>query len=113
KTVLDLYQLKDTTTGAVQVYLTDIEQSGKVMGVLRKEFEQRGFELLAHDPNPFFAKFESVGGEDWTGQKLDLTTWDDEVSFLASIISGVDYVSYFLIAILIVIIVIGIMNTMW
>jgi hypothetical protein len=26
---------------------------------------------------PFFAKFDSVNRESWTGQKLDVTNWED------------------------------------
>jgi len=113
ETIQTLYQLRPETTGAVHVYIKDIEDSSRVMGLLRTEFEKRGFQLVPHESKPFFAKFETIQNEDWTGQKLDITAWDDEVSFLASIILGIDVVSYFLIGILIIIIVIGIMNTMW
>jgi ABC-type lipoprotein release transport system permease subunit len=58
-------------------------------------------------------KFPSVTREEWTGQKLDVTTWSEELGFLAYIINGLDFMSGLLISILIVIVVIGIMNTMW
>jgi putative ABC transport system permease protein len=113
KTVLDLYQLKPETTGAVMVYLDDIRRADEVMGILRAELPKAGYDLMPHDPQPFFVKFDPVSGEDWTGQKLDVTTWSDEVSFMAGIITGLNVVSVFLVIILLVIIVIGIMNTMW
>lgn len=113
KTILDLYQLKAETTGAVMVYLDDIRRADEVMGLLRQELPKRGYELMDHDPQPFFMKFDPVSGEDWTGQRLDVTTWADEVSFMAGIITGLNMVSVFLVIILLVIIVIGIMNTMW
>jgi putative ABC transport system permease protein len=83
------------------------------MAHLRGVLEKEGFVLMDHQPQPFFAKFETVSGEDWTGQKLDLTTWSDEVSFLDWVITGLNTLSFFLIGILVVIIAVGIMNTMY
>ena len=68
---------------------------------------------MDYNPNPFFFKFEDVQGEDWTGQKLDLTLWKDEVSFLSWVIIAFDTVTWFLTTILVAIITIGIMNAMW
>ena len=52
-------------------------------------------------------------GEDWTGQKLDVTWWQDEVSFLTWVLTAFDTVTWFLTLILVVIIAVGIMNAMW
>lgn len=112
QTILDLYQLRPDTSGAVMVYLEDIDQAEATMGLLRREFAARGYEVMDHDPQPFFAKFDVVAGEDWTGQRLDLTTWKDEVAFLTWVVVALDSISFFFIAVLVVIIVIGIMNTM-
>ena len=111
--ILDLYRLKPDTTGAVQVYLKDITKAGDVMDHLRKVFADKGFKVMDHEPNPFFMKFEKVAGEDWLGQKLDFTIWRDEVSFLTWVLSAVDSVSFFLIGVLLVIIIVGIMNSMY
>lgn len=112
-TILDLYRLKPDTTGAVQVYLKDIEKAPEVMDHLRKVFQDKGYTVMDHEPNPFFMKFEKVSGEDWLGQRLDFTIWRDEVSFLTWVLSAVNSVSFFLIAVLLVIIVVGIMNSMY
>lgn len=108
-----LYDLNDDTSGAIMVYFDDIEMAPEHMAKLRQVFEASGVPVMDHEPKPFFMKFEQLLGEDWTGQKLDLTTWDDEVSFLTWILTAVNSISYILIAILTVIIIIGIMNTMW
>lgn len=113
QTLLDLYQLNDRTTGALWVYLDDIDRSTEVMNQLRGVLDGAGYLLLDHDPNPFFFKFERVQGEDWFGQKLDLTIWKDEVSYVAWILAAFDSLSVFLTMILAVIIAIGIMNAMW
>jgi len=111
--VLDLYQLKPDTSGAVQIYLKDIDQAPQVMSKLREVLESGGYTLMEYQPAPFFAKFETVSGEDWIGQKLDLTTWSDEVEFLTWILTALDTISFSLVGILIMIIAVGVMNTMW
>jgi ABC-type lipoprotein release transport system permease subunit len=68
---------------------------------------------MTADPRAFWMKFQSVAREDWTGQKLDVTSWEDEISFMTWTLSALNGLSVVLILILIAIIVIGIMNTMW
>ncbi len=110
--ILELYQLQPDTTGAIQVYLDDVSRSAATMSHLREVLAKEGFTLMDHVPQPFFFKFDSVASEDWTGQKLDLTTWDDELSFLVWILTALDSISFTLVAILLAIIAIGILNTM-
>ena len=111
--VLDLYQLKSDTTGALQIYLKDIDRSKEVMSQVRAALEKENYSLMEYQAAPFFAKFESANGEDWIGQKIDLTIWEDEVDFLTWILTALDTVSFGLVAILVVIIAVGVMNTMW
>ncbi len=113
RVVLDLYDLSDQTTGALLIYLEDIDRSEEVMDTLRAAFLSEDYTLLEHQPEPFFAKFETVSGEDWTGQRLDLTTWEDEISFLTWIVTALDTIAFLLIGILAIIIAVGMMNTMW
>ena len=68
---------------------------------------------MEHDPQPFFMKFERVMGEDWTGQKIDLTIWQDEVRILTWVVTAIDTISFILVTLLVFIIGLGIMNTMW
>ncbi len=113
RTILDLYGLDDDTTGAVMLYLDDIDRAPQVMEALRAAYAEAGFDVMEHDPRPFFAKFQTVSGQDWTGQKIDITTWTDEVSFLVWVIAAIDSVSALLITILTIIIAVGIMNALW
>jgi putative ABC transport system permease protein len=110
--LLELYQLAESTTGSYMLYLDDIEQAKPVMAKLRTILSEAGYELMDYRPDPFFFKFEQVASEDWIGQRIDLTTWEDEVSFLTWILTALDTVSFSLIAILFAIIAIGIANTL-
>ncbi|MBI2373135.1 MAG: ABC transporter permease [Deltaproteobacteria bacterium] len=113
ETILEIYRLSPKVTGSIMVHLKDEAQSEAVMGHLREVFTNKGYRIMDHDPQPFWMKFDTVAGEDWTGQKLDLTIWKDEVSFLAWVLSAINGVSFFLVGILMIIIGIGIMNNMW
>jgi putative ABC transport system permease protein len=113
ETILGLYDLTPDSTGAVMVYLDDISQSKEVMTALVTRLEDKGYQVMDHDSNPFWMKFDTVTGEDWVGQKLDLTIWKDEVNFLTWVLTAVDVVSMGLLGILVGLIAIGIMNAMW
>lgn len=112
-TVRELYQLNDDTSGAVMVYLKDSAASQAVMDHLRDVLGAKGFEMLEYQAQPYWMKHELVGGEDWAGQKLDLTTWDDEIGMLKWSLSALNSISFFLIGVLLIMIVVGIMNSMW
>ena len=111
--VLDLYDISDDTTGAFWLYLEHIDDAPDVMRHLRGVLAAEGYELMEHQAAPYFMKFDVVGGEDWSGQKLDLTTWDDEVSFVTWILTGFRTITWFLVLVLVAIVAVGIMNTMW
>jgi ABC-type lipoprotein release transport system permease subunit len=108
-----LYQLREDTTGALMIYLKDIRLVPAVHARLRNALPKAGYALMDNDPKPFWQKFDSVNREDWTGQKLDITNWDDEVSFVMYTVTALDVLTGALTFILLVIIAVGVMNTMW
>jgi ABC-type lipoprotein release transport system permease subunit len=110
--VRELYDVAEGTTGALWIYLQDIDDAPAVMARLRTLFEAKGYRLMEHQAAPYFMKFESTNGEDWTGQKLDLTIWKDEVSFLTWVLTGFQTLTAFLMLVLVAIVGVGIMNTM-
>lgn len=113
-TMLDLYQIKPGTTGAVHVYLKDPAASSQVAAVLRGKLADAGYKVLEADPSPYFEKLiNKLNRQEWTGQRLDVSTWEDEMSFMSWILKGFGALSGLLIAILMIIVVIGIMNTLW
>ena len=111
--VRDLYRLEPDTAGAIQIYLDDPEAAVAAMARLRPVLEEAGHRVMKHSPKPFFMKLQEVVAEDWAGQQLDLTTWRDEISFMAWIVTGFATLRWLLLSGLLIIIVIGIMNTLW
>jgi putative ABC transport system permease protein len=116
ETLRALYQLKPDATGVIQIMLhrKDAERNIPAISArLRQSLEQAGYRVMDPDPRAFWMKFQSVAREDWTGQKLDVTNWEDEISFMTWTLKALQGLSAVLIVILVAIIIIGIMNTMW
>ncbi len=115
ETLRALYQLNQDSTGVIQIMLNrkDFDKIPTIAGRLRLALDQAGYRVMENDPRAFWMKFQSVAREDWTGQKLDITNWEDEISFMTWTLKALQGMSVVLIAILIAIIIIGIMNTMW
>jgi ABC-type lipoprotein release transport system permease subunit len=112
-TLRSLYQLTPESTGVVMLYLKDLNDISKVQERLRVVLAKAGYQIMDADPAAFWFKFPQVTREAWTGQKLDITNWEDETSFLKWTITTVQVLSGALIFILLVIISVGIMNTLW
>jgi ABC-type lipoprotein release transport system permease subunit len=110
-----LYQIRSDTTGVIQLYLKPdaVSQVNTIAANLRVTMEKAGYTVMDPDSNPFWMKFQSVNREEWTGQRLDVTTWEDEVSFLTWTLKVLGVLKLVLLTILIAIVVTGIMNTMW
>jgi putative ABC transport system permease protein len=112
-TLRGLYGLSPEATGAIHLFLKDRDQSNLVAARLREEFQKQGWRVMEPDPQPYYMKlFQSVPSEDWTGQKLDVTTWEDELGQFKQFIWGVKVFTGLLVFILMVVIVIGILNTL-
>jgi putative ABC transport system permease protein len=110
-----LYQIAPTATGAIHMHLKPeaLDKVPAIMERLRKRLAAAGYRMMDPESQPFFMKFEKVSREDWTGQKLDVTSWEDELAFFSWTLKAVRGLSVLLIAILLAIVVVGIMNTMW
>ena len=110
-----LYQLNASSTGAIHLHLKKEAQADApgVAARLRVSMEKAGYRVMEADPRAFWMKFETVNREDWTGQKLDVTTWEDELSFMTWTLKLLQGMTVVLLVILLAIVVTGIMNTMW
>ena len=109
----EIYQLKPTTTGQLMVFLKNLNEVPAAEEKLRKVFSEKGYRILEKESQPFFMKFDRIAGESWTGQKIDITTWEDETSFLKWILQLLTTLTFALVFILLIIIVIGLMNALW
>ncbi len=109
----ELYQMNETTTGQIMIYLKNVKDTSKVENQLRTMLSKKGYRLMEKESKPFWMKFERVTAETWTGQKIDITTWEDEISFMKWIIKTFSVLSILLVFVLLFIIVLGITNSVW
>lgn len=108
-----LYGISPTTTGAIHLYLKDRRASDTVAVRLRALFKEQGWRVMEPDPQPYYMKlFLTVPASDWTGQQLDVTTWADELGNFKQIIFGLKALTFLLVFLLMVVVIIGILNTM-
>ncbi|MBM4371538.1 MAG: FtsX-like permease family protein [Deltaproteobacteria bacterium] len=112
-TTAELYLLDPDTSGVIQVRLDDPADSDTVAEHLRAALPDYGYEILEKSDEPFFHKFQAMAGEDWTGLRLDITTWEDELSMMEWTLKTFSTITWLLTGILLVIIIIGVMNTLW
>ncbi len=108
-----LYTLNEETAGALLLYLKDMSQVSKVQAHLREVFAKEGYAVMDDNPQPFWMKFPIVTRENWTGQKLDVTNWEDEIAFMKWTSSALTGLSVMVTFVLMLIIAVGIMNIMW
>jgi ABC-type lipoprotein release transport system permease subunit len=111
--VRELYHLDDHATGAIQLYLEDEGEVDQVAERLRAALAEAGYDVMDPLSQPFFMKIPIVTREDWTGQKLDVTTWKDEMAFMMWTLTALDALTGIIVAILLTLIVMGVMNSLW
>jgi ABC-type lipoprotein release transport system permease subunit len=114
-TLRSLYQLRSNVTSVIMVHLRspDLGQVGKITERLRSALAERGYRMMPADARPFWQKLEGITREDWTGQKLEVSTWQDELSFIMWTLQAVQGFSGLLLLILIAISITGVMNALW
>ncbi len=112
-TLRQLYGLNATTTGAIHLYLEDLSRAPVVASRLRTALAAAGWRVMDPEAQPYWMKLmQTVPAEDWTGQKIDVTTADDEMGQFKQFILALRVVTGLLVVILMVVVVIGILNTL-
>jgi putative ABC transport system permease protein len=112
-TLRRLYGMNRTTTGAIHLFLKDPADAAPVAARLRAGLAGAGWRVMDPDAKPYWMKLmQTVPSEDWTGQKIDVTTADDEMGQFKQFILALRVVTGLLVVILMVVVVIGILNTL-
>jgi len=112
-TLRGLYGLNDTTTGAIHLYLEDEDDAPVVASRLRAALAETGWRVMEPAAQPYWMKLMiSVPAEDWTGQKIDVTTADDEMDQFKTFVTALNVVSWVLVVILLLVVLVGILNTL-
>lgn len=112
-TIHEVYQHKAEASGSLMVYLKDPDQVPRVRNEIARALEESGYAILENVEQPFYMRMDALSNERWAGQRLDVNTWEGEGTHGKWVIAGFEGISYFLVSILVLIIVVGVMNTMW
>lgn len=112
-TLRQLYGLNARTTGAIHLYLKDPAAAPLVAARLRTGLAKAGWRVLEPEPQPYWMKLmQTIPGQDWTGQKLDVSTASEEMGQFNQFIQALRIVTWLLVIILGVVVLIGILNTL-
>jgi ABC-type lipoprotein release transport system permease subunit len=112
-TIRTLYLLDPGATGAIQIYLEDADDAPATAEALRATLADSGYRIMEPEAKPFWMKFQTVTREDWTGQKLDVTTWEDELATIIWTLQALQGVKTIVFSVLLIIIIVGLMNSLW
>jgi ABC-type lipoprotein release transport system permease subunit len=111
--VRTLYGLNAATTGAIHVYLKDPAAAPAVAARLRDAIRAAGWRVMDPEAQPYWMKLMlKVPSEDWTGQKIDVSTADDEMGQFKQFIRALNGVTLVLTVVLMLVVIIGILNTL-
>jgi putative ABC transport system permease protein len=110
-----LLALRPDTTGVMQIHLPehDVPRAALIADRLRSELIEAGYEVVEASPLPYWQKTNNARGEGWVGQRLDVTTWQDEIQPVAWTLQIVDGLTFVMTAVLLITVVMGVMSTMW
>jgi ABC-type lipoprotein release transport system permease subunit len=110
---IDIYQLDKNATGFVMIYLKDITKVPEVEERVRKAYLDGGWLILEKDGTPFFMKFDKIANEMWVGEKLDISNWEDTLSFVKWVVRSINAISLLLVIVILISIALGITNALW
>lgn len=109
----DLYQQPAGSTGQIMIALKDPTQTPVVEERLRKLIAEHGQILMDKEAQPYWMKFDRVVGESWTGQRIDVTTWQDETAYVKWVMDLLNALTFVATGVLMIIVVLGLVNTLW
>ncbi|MBL4868684.1 MAG: ABC transporter permease [Pseudomonadales bacterium] len=112
-TVQNAMYLGENVSARILVYIEDREKAPEALEKLRRRFSQEGYEMTDYEASSLIRRWANLERQDWIGQRLDLTTWEDNISEAKIVVNSFTSISYVLVTILSVIIAVGILNTCW
>lgn len=109
----EVYQLPKDATGVIMIFLKDVKDVPVVEERLRRVLAENKHLLMDREPVAYWMKFDRVSGESWTGQKLDISTWEDETSYAKWVLDLLGALTFVFTFVLMIIVVLGLLNTLW
>ena len=108
----EVYQLDPGASGQIMLFLKDAQMAASAAPRLAGALVKEGFELIDDDPAaPFWTKLDHASGEPFTGQRLEVTSWRDEIAPLAWIIDVFNAFTLLITMVLMTLVVLGLIHT--
>ena len=107
-----LAQLPTGSAGSLAVYLRDRNLAQDVMLRLHAFLKGKGMDVMPYVGAPIYSSWGTIVTQSWQGQRVVLNTWTDQLRDLAWRVTAAQGISALLALILVVVIGIGIMNSM-
>lgn len=101
------------TTSVVMAYAEDPRTAESVMLRVRDALGKAGFDLMGYEPEPAGRVIYGAASEEWVGERLNLSTWRDEVSSVEWVLTALRGISMLLLTVLVIIVAAGIASSMW
>lgn len=112
-TVQNSLYLDDDVGARILIYFKDRNQAFTALPRLQTALMDAGYQLSEYQKSSLMRRWVGIERQDWVGQKLDLTTWEDNLSEAKIVVNSFKSISYALMTILSIVIAVGIMNTSW
>lgn len=112
-TLNEFYQLRPENAGVLMLFIRNRDDAPRVARDARDLLRAGGWEVMEPEAKPFWQKQQTVEREDWTGQRLDVSTWREEMGQLADVVDALDAFAILFVFILMGVIAIGIWNTLF
>lgn len=113
ETLQSLLGYGDDVVGVLHIYLEDLSDLEGLAKRLRERLGKDGFTVMDADARPYWEKVPDVISEDWVGHRLDVTTWEDESSFLSFAVAGVRALTVVVTIVLFALVGVGLVVSMW
>jgi putative ABC transport system permease protein len=115
RTARELYGWRDDVTGAIEIFVSpqSLGHLEVIATRLRAALAREGYRVREADGRGTSNKAQAVRREEWTGQQLDVTTWQDELSYFTWILRALQGITGLLTVVMLAIVGVGITNTMW
>jgi putative ABC transport system permease protein len=87
-TLRELGGLRPEAAGVLQLTCANGVEPGPLDDTWRQALRQAGFDVLPASREAYGDKVAPLLRESWSGQRLDVSTWEDESSFLSMVTDG-------------------------
>lgn len=110
-----LFQTAPGVAGTLQFHVRDgnVQRADALSRQVSAALAAAGYRVLPQDSQSLSTKLDSVAGESWKGQALQVNTWREEVSFLTWPLAAMAALRTLLTAVMTIIVVAGVTNALW